>query len=81
MLLSTSKEVPVGKFIVAKVLNNGKTLGPEDIKEIYHGGSTKADELFGWGIARHVADKNGTSLLIFNPKQQIALPEVEEIDE
>jgi hypothetical protein len=78
MLVSTSKEVPVGAFIVARVkpkARGAKLLGPEDIQEVFHGCGSQSELLFGWGIARKIAKTEGVSLLIFNPDEIITLPE------
>jgi hypothetical protein len=81
--ISASTEVPLGGFIVARIKPKAigeKLLGPKDIEEIYHGDSGKSSLLFGWGIARNISDKGGVPLLIFNPDEEIVVPDTCEED-
>lgn len=77
-LFSQSNTIPIDQFVVARVKPFTDTKEPiqsEQIEQIYWGTNDRASLLFGFGIARQVAQESGNVLLIFNQNQGVTFPE------
>jgi hypothetical protein len=77
LVIGVSKDVQRGSFVVAECKNDKKFLDPEDMNQIFTSDGSMASMLFGWGIARHSAEKIKT-MIIFHPEEVVTFPEVED---
>jgi hypothetical protein len=73
-----TKKIPAGSFIIASVKprarESEKIFYPKDVVTEFYGCCTKADLLFGLGIARRLAEKDGICLVITHPDDQVVIP-------